>query len=78
MGLRLVDNAMEGNRDDDRESLAEARRAVAGARGRLEGIADRLAQFGRRLGQGAPEGGGGTFGTTQGSSRGGSLPGDGS
>jgi hypothetical protein len=81
MGLRLVNDPMErtSERTDERESLAEARRAVAGARARLEGIADRLAQFGRRVGEAsrapaAREG----VGPTPGEGRDDSQPGDGS
>ena len=78
----MVNDPMErtSERTDERESLAEARRAVAGARARLEGIADRLAQFGRRVGEAsrAPAAGGEGVGPTQGDGRGGSQPGDGS
>jgi len=77
----LVNDPMErtSERTDERESLAEARRAVAGARVRLEGIADRLAQFGRRVGESsrAPAGREGV-GPTPGEGRGDAQPGDGS
>lgn len=54
MGLRLVDDGKDS--EDDRATTAEARQSVAAARGRLEGLADRLAQLRRRLGEGTSGG----------------------
>lgn len=54
MGLRLVDDGSSSG--DDRAALAAARQSVADARGRLQAVADRLAELRQRLGEGtAPE-----------------------
>ncbi|HEY8926299.1 MAG TPA: hypothetical protein VIU64_18085 [Polyangia bacterium] len=57
MTLRLADDGGERN-GDDRDGLKEARRAVGATRSRLEELADRLRELGRRLGSGGPDEGG--------------------
>lgn len=50
MGLRLVDDGSSFG--DGSAALADARQSVAGARARLQALADRLAELRRRLGDG--------------------------
>ena len=54
MALRLADDGGERG-GDDRDGLNEARRAVGATRARLEELADRLRELGRRLGSGGPD-----------------------
>lgn len=53
MALRLADGG--GERGDERDGLTEARRAVGATRARLEELADRLRELGRRLGGGGSD-----------------------
>jgi hypothetical protein len=55
MALRLADDSGERG-GDDRDGLKEARRAVGATRARLEELADRLRELGRRLGGGSDDG----------------------
>jgi len=55
MALRLADDGGERG-GDDRDGLKEARRAVGATRARLEELADRLRELGRRLGGGSDDG----------------------
>jgi len=54
MALRLADEGGERS-GDDRDGLKDARRSVGATRARLEELADRLRELGRRLGSGGPD-----------------------
>src|SRR3954468_15594127 len=56
MALRLADDGGERG-GDERDGLQDARRAVGATRARLEELADRLRELGRRLGGGASDDG---------------------